>query len=147
MSFTGFSLTLTSPKIPFSKNLKQLFQLFIPNQPSSGSLPVSAAPTTSFRWRSAGNRQRASPDFCWQGHDPSGDFAVEYRGSGRSFLLTHCKPMRKSSISKNSVHTSRIFVWPLANTAAKSQECHSSWYRQSCASRISATVSCYQICA
>ena len=36
------------------------FQFFIPNR-KKDSLPVSAAPTTSFRWRSAGNRHRAWP--------------------------------------------------------------------------------------
>lgn len=69
--------------------------------------------------------------------------------SGRSlFSLTHCKPMRKS-ISKIYVPTSGIFVWPLANTAAKSQNCLPLMVSKK-AVLVAGTCdwhSCYQICA
>ena len=150
-SFDSLKTKLMSP-IPQLQNLK--LPILHPKSQEKDSLPVSAAPTTSFRWRSA--RQQASrlaviqATKWWTTSQDQVDAAPLIFGtSGRSlFSLTHCKPMRKS-ISKIYVLTSGIFVWPLANTAAKSQNCLPLMVSKK-AVLVAGTCdwhSCYQICA
>lgn len=115
-----------------------------PSQLRQPHLSVDAAPATGIApgviqatkwWTTSQDQVDAAP--------------LIFGTSGRSlFSLTHCKPMRKS-ISKIYVPTSGIFVWPLANTAAKSQNCLPLMVSKK-AVLVAGTCdwhSCYQICA
>ena len=58
-SFIWFACKKLMSPIPQLQNLE--LPILHPKSQKKDSLPVSAAPTTSFRWRSAGNRHRAWP--------------------------------------------------------------------------------------